>query len=74
VAASRATAAAAGLVGESHKRGSSHDFDSGLAWEKESENANAFRGLERGAGDRGRRTAARRDTMAIASQRRGGKG
>jgi hypothetical protein len=44
--ASRATAAAWGLVGESRKRDSSHDFGSGLAWEKESKQGNTFRSLE----------------------------
>jgi hypothetical protein len=33
------------LTGKSRKRDSSHDFDSGLAWEEKSEEGNVFRGL-----------------------------
>jgi hypothetical protein len=62
-----------GLTGESHKRDSGHDFDSGLAWEEESEKGNAFRRLGRGVGGRGGRTTARRSTAATASKRHGGK-
>jgi hypothetical protein len=49
-AASHAMVTAAGLVGALRKHDSGHDFSSSLAWEKESEEGNAFRGLERGAG------------------------
>jgi hypothetical protein len=63
-----------GLVGESCKHDSSHDFGSGLAWKKEGEEGNTFRGLERGAGDRGRRITARRGTEVTASKHRGEKG
>jgi hypothetical protein len=63
------------LVGKSRKRDSGHGFNSGLAWEKESEEGNAFKGLLRGAGGRGRRTMVRRGTTAMvtASKLHGGK-
>jgi hypothetical protein len=67
-------ASAAGLIGESCKRDFVHDFGLGLPWEKESDEGNAFRGLERGARDRGRRMAMRRGTVATASKRCSGKG
>jgi hypothetical protein len=49
----RGQAAAGGgrLAGESCKRDSDHDFISGMAWEKESKEGNAFRGLEWGIGE-----------------------
>jgi hypothetical protein len=59
---------------ESRKRDSNHDFSSGLAWEKESKEGNAFRALEPSVGDQGRRTAARCGTVATVSKRHGGKG
>jgi hypothetical protein len=63
-----------GLIRKSRKHASGHDFGLGLACEKESEEGNAFRGLEQGAGGRGRWTTARRSMMATASKRRGGRG
>jgi hypothetical protein len=61
------------LIGESHKRDSDHDFGSGLAWEKDNKEGNAFRGLERGAEGQGRRTTARRGTAVTASKCHGRK-
>jgi hypothetical protein len=63
-----------GLAGESHKRDFGHNFGSGLVWEKENEEGNAFRGLEWDAEDRGKRTAVRRSKVATASECRGRKG
>jgi hypothetical protein len=40
------------LVGKSRKCDSSHEFDSGLAWEKESDEGNASKVLRRCAGVR----------------------
>jgi hypothetical protein len=61
-----------------HKRDSGHDFSSGLAWEKESEEKNAFRGLERGArareGGRRRGAARRRWRESVAAGRGEGRG
>jgi hypothetical protein len=62
------------LARESRKRDFGHGFSSGLAWEKESEEENAFRVLEQGVGDRGRGMMVRRGTAATASKRRDGKG
>jgi hypothetical protein len=50
-----------------------HNFGSGLAWEKESKEGNAFRGLGRGAGDRGRRMAVRRGMVAMGRGEKKGK-
>jgi hypothetical protein len=75
--ASRAKAAAAGLATGSRKRDSDHDFSSCLAWEKESEEGNAFRALERGAGNGEggrRRGAARWRRQANATTGRGEEG
>jgi hypothetical protein len=62
-----ATMAMVGLVGDGH------DFGSGLVWEKESEEGNAFRSLERGVEDQGRQMAVRRSMVAMASKRTCGK-
>jgi hypothetical protein len=61
------------LVGKSRKHDSSHGFDLALAWEKESEEGNASKGLRRGTGGPGRWTAARRDRGAPVSNRARGK-
>jgi hypothetical protein len=55
------------LVGKSRQRDSSHGFNSGLTWEKESKEGNTFRGLRRGTGGWGRRTVAARGREAPAS-------
>jgi hypothetical protein len=61
------------LAGESCLCDSGHRFDSGLAWEKESEEGNASKGLGRGARGRGRRTTARCGCGAPVSNRARGK-
>jgi hypothetical protein len=73
-AATAMEACGGGLVVKSRIRDSDHDFGSSLAWEKESEEGNAFRGLERGAGGRGRRMTVRCGTAVTASKRHGWRG
>jgi hypothetical protein len=66
------------LVGKSCKRNSDHGFDSSLAWEKERDEENAFRGWDEVPGDEegGRRRGAvadlRRDIARV--RRRGNRG
>jgi hypothetical protein len=62
-----------GLVGKSRKCDPGHGFDSGLAWEKESEEGNAFKGSGRGARGRGKQTVAACGRGAPASNRACGK-
>jgi hypothetical protein len=57
------------LVRKSRKRDSDHGFDSGLAWEKESEEGNASTGLRRSADGWGRQATARHAGEASASNR-----
>jgi hypothetical protein len=57
------------LVGDPRKRDSGRGFNSGLVWEKESEEGNASTGLRRGAGGQGRRTTARCGGETPASNR-----
>jgi hypothetical protein len=40
-----ASSSGGGLIEKLRKHDSSHDFNSGLAWEKENEEGNMFRGL-----------------------------